>query len=260
VLLSPASQWLLKSMEKIDFNSLKVATNVKSDPLVQEYVFEGAIEDMDSCPSTMTYESSGEFLDPGRANNANLTQETYSKLWNQFVDALWNSTDSLWILPCCSDEKPRPLANNVSSNGVTQSKVTNTTTSSNNDQWLCPSSQMEQRQQIVSDVIDQLITNRFDNVSLNENRHRKKSDYDQWLLKSKNHPPSSSCEDGGTGDPKSISTTTITDLNLMEDWLGWKALLEKVRGMGDQYWLYHHQPDQQQQRDSTKLDQTTMEY
>jgi len=259
VLLSPASQWLLKSMEKIDFNSLKVATNVKSDPLVQEYVFEGDIEDMDSCPSTMTYESSGEFLDPGRANNANLTQETYSKLWNQFVDALWNSTDSLWILPCCSDEKPRPLANNVSSNGgVTQTKATNnTTTSCDNDQWLSPCSQMEQqRQKIFAEVIDQFVVNRFDNVSLNENRLNKKSDYDQWLLKTKIGSPSH--DDAGIGDPSKSISTTIADLNLMEDWLGWKGLLEKVHSMGDQCWLYH--PPGLQQRDSTKVDQTTMEY
>jgi hypothetical protein len=217
VLLSPASQWLLKSMEKIDFTTfngmVKTATSVvKADPLVQEYAFEGDIEDMDSCPSTMTYESSGEFLDPIRSNNTNLTQETYSKLWHQFVDALWNSTDSLWILPCCSEEKPRPLANNVSSSSAATPK-------SNNDQWLSPSSQ-EHRQKMVSDVIDQLILNRLDNVSLNENRHHhhRKVDYDQWLMKSSDQQKS----------------TAIDDLNSMEDWLGWKALLEK---QGDQCWL-----------------------
>jgi len=245
VLLSPASQWLLKSMEKIDFTTfngmVKTATSVvKTDPLVQEYAFEGDVEDMDSCPSTMTYESSGEFLDPIRSNSTNMTQETYSKLWHQFVDTLWNSTDSLWILPCCSEEKPRPLANNVSSSSASA------TPKSNNDQWLSPSSQ-EQRQKMVTDVIDQLILNRLDNVSLNENRHNhdhRKVDYDHWLMKSNDHP---------TSDQQ--KSTTIDDLNLMEDWLGWKALLEKVRGMGDQCWLYHPPSDSMTKGEQTERTQ-----
>jgi len=211
VLMSPASQWLLKSMEKMEFNrgTNGKSITIKMDPLMQDYAF-GDIEDMESYPSTETYESSYDY-DVMRSNNASLTQEAYSKLWKQFVDTLWNSTDSLWLMPCSSDDKPHPLATDVSGHSA-------------NDKWLSPASQ--ERQKIVSDVFENLILSRLDNISVSEKW--RKTDYDQWLLKS-DHTPHSLHQhgDASKSPPKS-----------MEDWLGWNALLEKLRGMGEDCWLY----------------------
>jgi len=211
VLMSPASQWLLKSMEKMEFNrgTNGKSITIKMDPLMQDYAF-GDSEDMESYPSTETYESSYDY-DVMRSNNASLTQEAYSKLWKQFVDTLWNSTDSLWLMPCSSDEKPHPLATDVSGHSA-------------NDKWLSPASQ--ERQKIVSDVFENLILSRLDNISVSEKW--RKTDYDQWLLKS-DHTPHSLHQhgDASKSPPKS-----------MEEWLGWNALLEKLRGMGEDCWLY----------------------
>jgi hypothetical protein len=247
VLLSPSSQWLLKSMEKIDFNCRatvgKATGNVKTDPLVQDYSFEGdmEIEDVGSC-CPETYESSDDFFDPIRPNNTSLTQDTYSKLWKQFVDSLWNSTDSLWILPCCSDDSPRPLATDV---------LTETSTLSN-DQWLTPASQQREKNQ--PDRMDDCsILNRIEKLTVGENR--RKTDYDQWLLKS-DHPLHWHYGDTYKSPPP---LSTASDQKLMEEWLGWKALVEKMRCMGDQHWLYHP-PSGTAARESVKTDTSTMEY
>jgi len=217
VLLSPASQWLLKSMEKMEFargTNGKSTTPVTMDSLVQDYAFGECMDDIESYPSTETYESSYD-IDAVRSSNTSLAQETYSKLWKQFVDTLWNSTDSLWLMPCSSEEKPRPLATDVSGHSH----------STANEKWLSPASQ--DRQKIVSDVMESLILNRLDNITVSENR--RKTDHDQWLLKSDHHPPQSWHQQGDAfkSPPKS-----------MEEWLGWNALLEKLRGMGQECWLY----------------------
>lgn len=221
VLMSPASQWLLKSMEKMDFGSRIVVGKaamaaMKTDPLVQDYMIEGDVEDMDSCPSTVTYESSADFLDPVHANEISLTQETYAKLWNQFVETLWNSTDSLWILPCCSEEKPHPLNTDTPTAVPTLDHA----------YWLAPSSQ--ERQKMVANVIDNLLLGRLDKMTVSETRS--KADNDQWLLKSEGAPPQL-WHQGGDG------SKTINDLK-MEEWLGWKALLDKMHTMGDECWLH----------------------
>jgi len=251
VLRSPASQWLLKSMEKMDFGramTAKATATMKTDPLVQDYSFEGDVEDMDSCPSTVTYESSGDFFDPLRSNDVSVTQDAYAKLWNQFVGTLWNSTDSLWILPCCSDEKPQSLTTDGP----------NASPPMLGQQWLSPSSQ--ERQKIVADVMDNLLLNRLDNITVSGNRH--KLDYDQWLLKPNDNPlrrldhlPASVTSSAST------PMSAVTDFKSMEEWLGWKALLEKIHDMGDQSWLYHHQPSEisANLQTSTKPDTNTME-
>jgi len=249
VLMSPASQWLLKSMEKVDFTALgKAVAGIKTDPLVQDYLVEGDMEDMDSCPSTVTYESSGDFFDPLRSNDVNLTQEAYAKLWNQFVDALWNSTDSLWILPCCSDEKSQPS---------TTDDVPSGTPATFDRQWLSPVSQ--DRRKVVADVIDSLLLNRLGNVTLGENRQQ--ADYDQWLLKSEAPPPDEWHHIPATWHhTPGISETTAGDLASMEEWLGWKALLEKVRSMGDECWLYRPPPEAAARASTKPETSTTMEY
>lgn len=148
-----------------------------------------------------------------------LAQEAYANLWKQFVDALWNSTDSLWILPCCSEDKPQaPATNTTSERPATL-----------DHQWLSPASQ--ERQKAVSEVIEDLLLSRLGKVKLGE-RHRQ-ADYDQWLLKSTD-PPAETWH-----HTPNVAPLLAHSIPSMEEWLGWKAMLEKVHSMGDAYWLYH---------------------
>jgi hypothetical protein len=240
VLMSPSSQWLLKSMEKMDFGTRGTKANaaMRADPLVQDYMIEGDVEDMESCPSTVTYESS-DFCDPMQGNENGLNQDAYAKLWNQFVASLWNSTDSLWILPCSSQENPEPLA--ADSSDQPRQRV-----SSN---WLATlsSSVSQDRQKLAADVIDNLLLKSLGKITMNETAGRttSKHDYDQWLLNAVDETPPTPPnveQSSNRGDPSMMGTTpawkSTLDSKMIDEWLGWKALVEKLSNMGDENWLH----------------------
>jgi len=249
ILVSPSNQWLLKSMEMNCRQNTDKATNgITSDMLAQDFEFDGDMEDLDDCPSTMTYESSGIFIESG-ANVMSLTQEAYSKLWHEFVNALWNSTDSLWLMPCSSEEKPHPVTD--AAPGMV-AEPTERTWTVPNDHWLSPASQ-EYRQKIVTEIAERAMLARMENFGLSDVRHG--SDFEKWLLHSKDKDPrrSNVSDDGGKSAHGSAFDKVST-----EEWLGWKALLEKQRNLGDHSWLYH--PPAGEERDSGKGDTITMDY
>jgi len=232
ILRSPGNQWLLKSMEKLDFSNMITDDDEKLDHLGKDYIFEGDTEDMDSCPSMVTYESSnaGDFH---HVEKTLLQDETYSKLWKRFVDNLWNSTDSLWILPCSStDQTPSQL---TAARSVTI-PVPNSDKASGNAE-----------KSVASDAVENLIANWIEAMQLQKSsvppaHHQEQCDYDRWLLKSNNRP-----------SDDHLSTEKIRET--YEDWLGWKKFLQHQHQIGmEGGWLFKEKQNPNSNQNQNQMD------
>jgi len=250
-------------MEKLDHQhqNAGIATALDDDDMMDTVTV--------SSQSTMTYESSGDMMIPEPVTaNSRLVEETYAELWQEFVRQLWNSTDSLWLLPCCSDD-------NENTGGDKKQEQQPAVFTSNSEQRV----QQLLKGSATDDLIARLITDRMKNVSLLNRQDQKPyhhqhhkleddgGDYDHWLLKQQ--PPITNTgqdhntqkmlgapplqplffyrqQDQNQDQPAATTMSTNSSSNY-EEWLGWKRLVQKVNSMGDQHWLLYQRQQPQQQ-------------
>jgi len=256
VLNSPAQQWLFGKTSDHLSTKETIFENIHSSTMENG-------EDLESCNSSFTYNSDTSFIRPSEATVNSGGEKSfvdeYSEFWKQFLKKLWSTSDSMWLLPCASNQPQTVVVgdDDVSfgldceyvmaiDDCLTEKKkeclekfIGSTANDGGRDKsykasdWLMnddPPKNVANQQRFGGgtgggSTNGDRLSNVFNKISMSD--FPTKADCQQWLFRPE---ITNSIEEPSNCQPQEI--------HIYEDAVGWKSVLEKVHGLGDEKWLY----------------------
>lgn len=275
IALSPNNQWLI---DKHVANKDQNQTLSERGPNPMAHHLHGKpgsrMDDESSCHSSFTNNVTGQFVyvnsvDPvSNPADGNLetggmgSYEKHAEHWAHFLQNLWASADSMWLLPCASNEQPTML---VAKGGAGAKKSSGPGGESTKDEpdWmmsedLAPFPLFSTNQTTCTTLPKNFrspnpliygigsqgwpgkLADQMNAVSL-DSTFPSGQDRDVWLYRP---PLPVSQQDAArkfdaslVAHPPPINERIASVDDALERALGWKAVLEQVHGMGDEQWL-----------------------